>query len=49
MDGKQSDTFQELPSDEQLVGYTGLGSDEDEDEQPILREENQSNVFLISE
>ena len=34
-------------SDEQVVGYPDLGSSEDEDEQPILREENQRNLFLM--
>ena len=36
-------------SDEQLLGYTNLGSNEDEDEQPILRDEKQSNIFFMSE
>ena len=35
--------------DQQLVGYTDLESDEDEDEQPILDEESEINIVLMSE
>ena len=35
--------------DQQLVGYTDSESDEDEDEHPILDEENEINIVLMSE
>ena len=35
--------------DQQLVGYTDSENDEDEDEQPILDEENEINIVLMSE
>ena len=35
--------------DQQLVGYTDSESNEDEDEQPILDEENEINIVLMSE
>ena len=34
---------------QQLVGYTDSESDEYEDEQPILDEENEINIVLMSE
>ena len=35
--------------DQRPVGYTDSESDEDEDEQPILEEENETNIVLMSE